>query len=140
MGITLQHDDHPSEEDIQVIEDNLSAFNAAQVGKADSKKHAVYLKEGGEIKGGVVFVCMPQWAYVKLLWVHEDHRGGGYGGRLLNMAEETAKESGCKAVMLDTFSFQAPAFYMKQGYTEVARIDGYPVDGASRFYYQKQLR
>ena len=65
-------------------------------------------------------------------------RGQTIGSKLLKQAEETAKERGCQYVFLDTFSFQAPAFYEKQGYKNVFTLEGYPVTG-KRYYFTKTL-
>ncbi|WP_272899885.1 GNAT family N-acetyltransferase [Tolypothrix bouteillei] len=46
---------------------------------------------------------------------YESFRGEGYGDALLATAEQEAVKRGCQYVYLDTFSFQAPEFYRKQG-------------------------
>jgi ribosomal protein S18 acetylase RimI-like enzyme len=65
-------------------------------------------------------------------------RGQNIGSELLKQAEETAKERGCKYAFLDTFSFQAPAFYEKHGYRNVFVLEEYPVTG-KRYYFTKTL-
>lgn len=57
---------------------------------------------------------------------------------MLKAAEEEAKKRGCKYSFVDTFSFQAPAFYVKHGYKEVFALKEYPITGA-RYYYTKEL-
>jgi hypothetical protein len=54
------------------------------------------------------------------------------------MIEEEAKKKGCKLVHLDTYSFQAPEFYKKQGYDIFGILDGYP-EGIKRYYLKKDL-
>ncbi len=49
----------------------------------------------------------------------------GLGRRLLEDAEQKAKKLGAKHAALETFEWQARAFYVKQGYEEFARIDNY---------------
>jgi len=53
-------------------------------------------------------------------------------------AEQTARERGCRYCFLDTFSFQAPAFYQKQGYNEAFTLNDYPLTG-KRHYFTKIL-
>jgi ribosomal protein S18 acetylase RimI-like enzyme len=74
----------------------------------------------------------------RILWVARALRGKGHGQRLLAAAERRAIERGCRHVFLDTFNFQAPDFYVKQGYEIYARADDWPV-GHSHFFLRKAL-
>ena len=47
-------------------------------------------------------------------------------------------QRGCKYAFVDTFSFQAPAFYEKHGYREVFTLEDYPYT-EKRHYYTKDL-
>lgn len=47
-------------------------------------------------------------------------------------------QRGCKYAFVDTFSFQAPAFYEKHGYREVFTLEDYPYT-EKRYYYTKDL-
>jgi GNAT superfamily N-acetyltransferase len=58
--------------------------------------------------------------------VSELFRDQGYGARLLEAAENEARDQGCHGVYLTTFSFQACPFYEKFGFEVVANIPGYP--------------
>ena len=53
---------------------------------------------------------------IEYLYVEEKHRGRGYGSQLLERIEQQARAAGAKRIFLNTFSFQAPAFYEKHGY------------------------
>lgn len=48
-------------------------------------------------------------------------------------------QCGCKYAFVDTFSFQAPAFYEKHGYREVFTLEDYPYT-EKRHYYTKALQ
>jgi ribosomal protein S18 acetylase RimI-like enzyme len=76
--------------------------------------------------------------YVRILWVAQALRGQGHGQRLLEAAERRAVERGCRHVFLDTFSFQAPGFYAKQGYEIYARAEDWPV-GHAHLFLRKAL-
>ncbi len=54
------------------------------------------------------------------------------------MAEAEGRKRGCKRVFVDTFSFQAPDFYRKQGYDIYGVAPDYR-DDHSRFYLSKAL-
>ena len=73
-----------------------------------------------------------------MLWIEERLRGHGTGSAVLKAAEDAAVENGCHGAILDTMSFQAPAFYEKRGYVRVGVVDGYP-NGARKIYMRKDL-
>lgn len=66
------------------------------------------------------------WLRVEVLWVDEAARGRGIGSRLLAEAERLAREMGARNAALETFEWQAPRFYQKHGYEEVARLRATP--------------
>ena len=117
----------------------LQAYNLAQVGPSHLRPLAVLLRDGaGAIRGGLWGRTGWGWLFVELLAVPEAFRGQGLGVALLRQAEEEASRRGCTGAWLDTFSFQAPGFYAKQGYAEVGRIEDYP-SGHSRMFLRKTL-
>ncbi len=75
---------------------------------------------------------------VDFLWVDEKLRGHGIGKRLLLKLEQTAHERGCRQVTLNTFSFQAPEFYQKLGYSIFGVIDGFG-QHFQKFFLRKHL-
>ena len=68
--------------------------------------------------------------------------GGSMTIRELGLAERLqengARQCCCKYAFVDTFSFQAPAFYEKHGYREVFTLEDYPYT-EKRHYYTKAL-
>ncbi|TIE22137.1 N-acetyltransferase, partial [Legionella pneumophila] len=52
--------------------------------------------------------------------------------------EAEAVKRGIPASTLDTFSFQAEGFYLKQGYKHLGTIKNY-LEGHDRIYLRKQL-
>ncbi|NJO37835.1 MAG: GNAT family N-acetyltransferase [Rhizobiales bacterium] len=93
---------------------------------------------GGKVNGGLVGESVWDWLHVKYLWVTEARQGEGLGRRLLGAAEAEAERRGLTGLWLNTFSFQAPAFYEKLGYRLFGRIDDFP-GGHVRRFYQKRL-
>ncbi len=54
------------------------------------------------------------------------------------MVEAEARTRGCALLYLDTFTFQAPAFYLKLGYEVACELKGFP-DDVSKFVMRKTL-
>ena len=94
--------------------------------------------EAGKVIAGLLSVVCWNWLEVDILWVDKDCRGMGLGAKLLSEVEDIAKQKGCTFIQLNTFSFQAPDFYVKQGFKEIAVIDGSP-RGFKHYYFKKDL-
>ncbi len=131
--------DKIKEQDEKIIYQGLLDYNLARIEDKNPRDLGIYLQdETGEKVGGLIGNTHGNWLFVKYLWVREDQRGQKIGSELLKQAEETAKERGCRYAFLDTFSFQAPAFYEKHGYKNVFTLEDYPVTG-KRYYLSKNL-
>ena len=117
----------------------LTDFNTRQAGD-DKGKNLCFVLQTPEWKivGGVIGATYWDWLYINLMWVREDLRGQGFGRQLLEKAETEARRRGAKRAYLDTFSFQAPAFYKKLGYEEFGRLEDFPV-GHTRYFLVKTL-
>jgi ribosomal protein S18 acetylase RimI-like enzyme len=63
---------------------------------------------------------------LRQFWVEESQRHRGLGTKLFQAAEQEARRRGCTQIVLMTFSFQAPAFYERQGFEVVATVDNHP--------------
>jgi GNAT superfamily N-acetyltransferase len=79
----------------------------------------------GRLLGGLRSFVFLYWLNIDVLFVEADVRGAGLGSRLLAEAEQQAVELGAVNARLETFEWQAPAFYRKHGYEEYARVEGY---------------
>lgn len=66
-------------------------------------------------------------------------RSRGIGRELLQAAEQEAERRGCVVVILDTHSFQAPAFYQKLGYQVVGQQTDFP-DQHQHYFLEKRLQ
>lgn len=96
--------------------------------------------EAGEIVGGVSGNYGSfGWLYIDALWVSEHLRDCGYGTKLMEMIEAEGVRNGCGNVYLNTFSFEAPEFYKKLGYTVFAELEDFP-PGHSRLFLRKALK
>ncbi|MEG3627194.1 GNAT family N-acetyltransferase [Streptomyces poriticola] len=105
----------------------------------ESPLHVWALDDGGALAGGLVGHTWTSWLHVTYLWVDAPHRGTGVGSALLAEAERTARtRRGCTSVRLETWDFQAPEFYRKQGYEVVCVIPDYP-PGITEYTLTKRL-
>ncbi|WP_432025436.1 GNAT family N-acetyltransferase [Streptomyces sp. 1222.5] len=108
-------------------------------GEREVPLHVWALDDSGELAGGLVGHTWTTWLHVTYLWVDDRHRGTGLGSRLLAEAERIARtERTCTAARLETWSFQAPEFYRKQGYDVVGTIPDYP-PGITEYILTKRL-
>lgn len=131
--------DEIKKEDEDVVYKGLLEYNSARIEDKNPKDLGVYLQdETGKTVAGLIGHTHGNWLFIKYLWVSEELRRCNIGSNILNQAEQTAKERGCKYSFLDTFSFQAPEFYKKHGYKEVFVLENFPVTG-SRYYFTKTL-
>ena len=139
MTLSIELSQNPTPEDREAILAPLRAYNVAQAGDGQSQPLALLVRnDQGEILGGLYGRFFYQWLFIELLSVPEQGRGQGIGSRLMQMAEDMAREKECIGIWLDTFDFQAPQFYKKLGYSELGQIVDYP-PGHKRFFFQKRL-
>ena len=123
----------------QIIGDLIRSYNLSKREVAESEPLNLYVEdEHGEIMAGLVAETFGNWLEIEYLFVKEDLRGQGIGSQLLQRAESEAKKRNCRFAFVNTYQFQAPAFYQKQGYKEVFTLKDYPYTG-QRYYYQKDL-
>jgi GNAT superfamily N-acetyltransferase len=114
-------------------------YNAAATGYHDAESFsAVQKDESGTLEAGICGYTWGGCCYVSYLWVSEAARGRGLGSKLLGAIERHAREKRCCLVLLSSHSFQAPGFYARKGYTQVARVNDHPV-GHSSAVYTKRL-
>ena len=131
--------DEPKDIPWGVIGGGISEYNEDKAGDDQGKNMCFVLKgPDEEIVGGMIGSTHWDWLYVNLMWLKEEFRGQGYGHRLLMMAEEEARQRGAKYAYLDTFSFQAPAFYKKYGYEVYGELKDFPT-GHQRYFLKKVL-
>ncbi|MEU5521249.1 GNAT family N-acetyltransferase [Streptomyces sp. NPDC093250] len=100
--------------------------------------HVWALDANGDLAGGLVGHTWTAWLHVTYLWVDARHRGAGLGSRLLMESERVAAERGCTASRVETWDFQAPDFYRRQGYEVVCVIPDYP-PGITEYTLTKRL-
>jgi ribosomal protein S18 acetylase RimI-like enzyme len=115
--MTLDLQAYPSPEDLRLVLDGLYAYNREMTGDEGPRTVAAFLRdEEGRVVGGVQGDLWGRAMHITALWVDENHRGRGYGSKLIGTLENYASEHGHPLVYLETTSFQALPFYESLGY------------------------
>lgn len=128
-----------SEEDIEEIYNELMKYNLSKREPSENVPIGIFAEDDNGVKlAGLIGETFGNWLCIKYLWVSEELRGKGIGSKILAKAEEEAIRRKCRYAFVDTFSFQAPGFYIKHGYKEVFVLEEYPYTG-SRHYLTKVL-
>ena len=132
--------DTPDDAERAVIQNGLAAYNDAQAGYRDPRELAVLVRDPvtGKVVGGLYGRSYLGILFIERFFLPEAMRGDGIGGRVLALAEEEGKRRGCTRVGLFTLHFQAPGFYLKQGYELAATLE-VPLPGATRMLMTKKL-
>jgi GNAT superfamily N-acetyltransferase len=140
MNTRIEVAANPGEPERAAVLRPLNNYNVAQAGDPQPENLALLIRDErtDEVIGGLYGSIFYRWLFIELLAVPEQTRGQGTGSKLLDMAEELAKEKGCVGIWLDTFDFQAPEFYPKHGFTRFGQLDDFP-PGHQRYFFQKRL-
>ncbi|MDF1754579.1 MAG: GNAT family N-acetyltransferase [Verrucomicrobiales bacterium] len=129
---------HPKPADTDFIAAQTRKFNDAFV-KNDFSPLCVFVRDdAGELIAGLNGKTYWNYLEISFLWVHNHQRGSGIGTKLIQTTESEAVKRGCKYSMLDTYSFQALPFYLRHGYEEFGRLEGFCGE-YTRYFLRKQL-
>ncbi len=129
----------PEESAWGIIGRGLDAYNKQQAGEEKFQRLCFVLQSSeNEIVGGAIGEMYWDWFHLDLLWIKDELRSHGYGHSLLMQIEDEARKRGAKNVFLDTFSFQAPDFYKRNGYQVFGELKDFP-PGHQRYFLSKQL-
>jgi GNAT superfamily N-acetyltransferase len=117
----------PSSAEQDFLEARLYEHNCAQTKQDDGQLFGFFVRnEQQEIVAGLTGWTWAHACEIRTLWVHPTLRGQGYGQSLLKSAEQEARRHGCKAILINSYSFQAPAFYQNCGYELVWQLNDFP--------------
>ena len=117
----------------------LIRYNLQQAGPFHYSRVVLCARDAkGRLQGGLILQSYWRESYIELLWLSAKARGSGVGSQLIAEAEKRARRRGSRLIHLNTYSFQAPGFYEKQGYTRFGGMSGSP-RGQSRHFYAKRL-
>lgn len=137
--ITIELIENPDQSITQAIESGLDQHSEAFNDSRNAAPFAILMKdENGSIVGGIFAVAFWSGLAIDLFWISEQYRGSGYGGQLLQQAEDEGRKRGANKAFLNTHTFQAPGFYEKRGYELYGELKDFP-PGYDRRYYVKTL-
>ena len=112
----------------------------------ESGVHYFMAEDKGKLIGFICFGFDTCTQYTHLLYwmaVHNDYRGKGVGGELLNKFEGYVKGKNGKKIVLETAGRElyrpTREFYMKNGYREEGIVPDYYSVGDSRVTYVKDI-
>lgn len=139
MDIKILLQEHPQEQEANLLAEGIEAFTAPKTGPSDRMDLTLLAyDENDRLIGGLDGNTEKGWLYISALWVAEEARSSGLGSALMARAESIALERGCKNVYLDTLSVQAPGFYEKLGYQRFAELEDFPAT-VSKIFFRKKL-
>lgn len=136
----INYEEKPEDSAWGIIGRGVGDYNTEKAGDNNFQRLCYVLQDQeGVVVGGILGETYWEWFYLDLLWVTEELRRQGFGSQLLEIAETEAKKRGAKNAYLDTFSFQSPEFYYKNGFEAFGELDNYP-PGSQRFFLRKSLQ
>lgn len=145
MNITNLNDltwslvESPGDVEVAELRRQLAAYNIEAAAMDEEQWLGAFARgHDGELAGGAVGRVWGQVLDVRFLWVHETLRNQDLATRLLNMLETAARRRGCWVAFTDTFSYQAPEFYLRLGYEPFGVIEGFP-RGITKHFLRKEL-
>jgi len=137
--LTIELDEHPTPEDFRTVLDGVRTFNRAQTSNEGPRPVAYFLRdEHGQIVGGVQGSLWGRSVHIDALWVDENQRGQGHGGKLMKSIEDYAQTHKHPLVYLETASFQALPFYEGLGYEVFGELPEI-TPGHTLFFLMKEL-
>lgn len=123
----------------QYLSDSIIQYGLAQHKTETPEKVFCSCKnKQGILLGAAMGTKTLNLLFISHVYVEDSNRGKGIGSVLLASMEQKAKELGCSVVRLNTFNNSSHSFYLKNGYKETMRIDGY-MNGFDLIYYDKHL-
>jgi GNAT superfamily N-acetyltransferase len=141
----INYSDQADKQAWEELSAHLRAYNDSRsehhraIRAEGGKPLELYIRDGsGALLGGLIAETYWGWLYIDRLLLREALRGQGYGRRLMQQAEQIARERGCMRAYLTTFSFQARDFYQKLGYRVVGQLDDYP-PGMAYYWMRKDF-
>lgn len=138
INIVYQDELSPSHKKMIIDGLNHNAYAKKELGKNNGSFSFAIESSNGEFEAGISGFHYYGCFYIDLLFVAEKARGKGYGSKLMEKAENLAKERGCLFMAVNTMDFEAKPFYTKHGFEVEFIREGFE-KGAVMYYMRKPL-
>lgn len=127
----------PNPQDKQLMSEGMLKHHASQGHPRKTNTFSILLKDSnGILKGVVVASILWNGMHIDTLWVDVTIRNQKWGSKLMKLVEKEGRSRGATVAYTDTFTWQAPGFYEKMGYSLYGKIDNFP-PGNSLSYFSK---
>lgn len=125
-------------EDKKVMVDGMLSYHASKGHPRKTEQFSIIIKTShNKLVGTIIVSFLWNGMHIDSLWIKESLRNHDWGSKLLNLAEKEGVKRGCSIAYTDTFSWQAPQFYEKQGYKLYGKLDDFPEKNTLFYYYKK---
>jgi ribosomal protein S18 acetylase RimI-like enzyme len=112
---------------VKFLDDRIYEFNSSEIMQCDGEQFTKIIRDAdNNIIAGITGWSWAHISEITLLWVKESFRRKNLGAKLLAEAERHITTKGCSAVMVRSYSFQAPRFYEKHGYEICCTVNDFP--------------
>lgn len=100
--------------------------------KTEKNEFAFVVYYQKEVIGGVTAKKFLGEMKIELLAIQPKYQKQGVGRALIQRIKECARKEKCHHLLLNTFSYQALNFYLKNGFEQLAKIDNFPKEGLAK--------
>lgn len=83
---------------------------------------SAFVREGDTVKGGALCYALGDEFMVDMVWLDAGLRGTGLGARMVCAALDAAPAMGCRRATVETADYQAPRFYRRLGFQDLAYV------------------
>lgn len=137
MKYKISYEENPKNEDIDILENGITAFDKKMQRYSEIKSFAFLMRnEEQKVIAGCYGEIMYGHLFIAHLWVAEYLRGQGYGSALIQAAEKLANDKRCHFMAVNTMDWQALDFYKKLGF--YVEFERHGFDKNSIFYYLRK--
>ena len=114
-------------DDAGQLRDRLHSYNEERTGYRDGRPLNCFLRDpDGSLAAGLDGFTWGGYGRIEYLWVDDAASGARPRSPSVEAAVAEARRRGCRTIVLDTHTFQAPGFYSALGFVEVGRTTGTP--------------
>jgi GNAT superfamily N-acetyltransferase len=117
---------------------NSNAYRHKELGKNNGSFSFTIESSNGQFEAGISGFHYYGCFYIDLLFVAEQARGKGYGSKLMQKAENLARERGCLFMAVNTMDFEAKPFYEKHGFSIEFTREGFEKE-SKMYFLRKEL-